>query len=218
MSANHNVQISDVTTTLVDGTGVFDVLMRSIDSHLDKQYISGRIKGSDYATVYLGALQTVLQQSIAFVLAEQKAEKELDLLDEQILASTNDRAIKSAQSAKDLALKEKDLALKDEQILASTNDRGIKTAQSAEQIAASQANTATKQGIAEKQEAVYEKQAQGFDRDYKYKITKALLDIRTTGLTQGIAGITTASGNNILNQLVLDSGFTSPTTFLTDVV
>lgn len=211
MSANHNVQISDVTTTLVDGTGVFDVLMRSIDSHLDKQYISGRIKGSDYATVYLGALQTVLQQSIAFVLAEQKAEKELDLLDEQILASTNDRAIKSAQSAKDLALK-------DEQILASTNDRGIKTAQSAEQIAASQANTATKQGIAEKQEAVYEKQAQGFDRDYKYKITKALLDIRTTGLTQGIAGITTASGNNILNQLVLDSGFTSPTTFLTDVV
>ena len=115
MSANHNVQISDVTTTLVDGTGVFDVLMRSIDSHLDKQYISGRIKGSDYATVYLGALQTVLQQSIAFVLAEQKAEKELDLLDEQILASTNDRAIKSAQSAKDLALKEKDLALKDEQ-------------------------------------------------------------------------------------------------------
>lgn len=211
MSANHNVQISDVTTTLVDGTGVFDVLMRSIDSHLDKQYISGRIKGSDYATVYLGALQTVLQQSIAFVLAEQKAEKELDLLDEQILASTNDRAIKSAQSAKDLALK-------DEQILASTNDRGIKTAQSAEQIAASQANTATKQGIAEKQEAVYEKQAQGFDRDYKYKITKALLDIRTTGLTQGIAGITTASGNNILNQLILDSGFTSPTTFLTDVV
>jgi len=181
-----DIKISDVTTTLVDGAGVFDVLMRSIDSHLDKQYSSGRIKGSDYATVYLGALQTTLQQAIAFVLAEQKAEKELDLLGEQILTAQSDRTIKQAQSD--------------------------------EQIAASQANTATKQGIAEKQEAVYVKQAQGFDRDYKYKITKSLLDIRTTGLTQGIAGITTASGNNILNQLVLDGGFSSPTTFLTDVV
>jgi len=79
-----DITIDQVTTTLPTGDGVFDVLMRSIDSHLDKQYLSGRIKGSDYATVYLGALQAVLQQSIAFVLTEQKVEKEIELLDKEI--------------------------------------------------------------------------------------------------------------------------------------
>jgi hypothetical protein len=153
-----DIQISDVTTTLPDGDGVFDVLMRSVDSHLDKQYQSGRIKGSDYATVYLGALQMVLQQAIQFVLAEQKAEKELDALDEQ--------------------------------------------------IAASQAATAVKEDIAAAQVAVYTKQEQGFDRDYKYKIVKSLLDIRTTGLTQGNEGITSEGGDTLIKELLTEVGLT----------
>lgn len=152
------IQISDVTTTLPDGAGVFDVLMRSIDSHLDKQYTSGRIKGSDYATVYLGALQTVLQQAIQFVLAEQRAEKEVDMLDEQIAASV--------------------------------------------------AGTAIKQSIADSQNAVYTKQEQGFDRDYKYKIFKSLLDIRTTGLTQGNEGIASESGDKMIQELLTEVGLT----------
>ncbi len=153
-----DIQISDVTTTLPDGAGVFDVLMRSIDSHLDKQYQSGRIKGADYATVYLGALQTVLQQAIAFVLAQQKAEKELDAIDEQITAS--------------------------------------------------QAATAIKESIADSQNAVYAKQEQGFDRDYKFKIVKSLLDIRTTGLTQGNEGIASESGDKLIQELLTEVGLT----------
>ena len=79
-----DISIDQVTTTDVNENGVFDVLMRSVDSHLDKQYTSGRIKGTEYATVYLGALQTVLQQAIAFVLSEEKTEKEIELLEGQI--------------------------------------------------------------------------------------------------------------------------------------
>jgi len=149
------ININDVTTTLPSGDGVFDVLMRSIDSHLDKQYTSGRIKGTDYATVYLGALQTVLQQSIMFVLSEQKAEKEIEAMDEQ--------------------------------------------------IAASKANTAMKQSQTDKTNAIYEAQRIGFKQDYKLKVAKAMLDIRTTGLTQGNEGISSEGGDAILKVLLADA-------------
>jgi hypothetical protein len=95
-----DISIAQVTTTNPTEGGVFDVLMRSVDSHLDKQYTIGRIKGSDYATVYLGALQAVLQQAIMFVLAEQKAEKEVDLLTQQILTEVQQTALVKEQHEK----------------------------------------------------------------------------------------------------------------------
>jgi hypothetical protein len=64
----------------------------------------GRIKGSDYATVYLGALQAVLQQSIAFVLSEQKAEKEVDLLTSQNLEVIAGTARENNKSTSQIAL------------------------------------------------------------------------------------------------------------------
>jgi hypothetical protein len=99
------ISIDQVTTTVPTGNGVFDVLMRSVDSHLDKQYVSGRIKGNDYATVYLGALQAVLQQAMQFVLMEQEAEKKLAVMDAQIASMTIEDSIKQVQSNKDLEVK-----------------------------------------------------------------------------------------------------------------
>jgi hypothetical protein len=73
--------------------------MRSVDSHLDKQYVSGRIKGNDYATVYLGALQAVLQQAMQFVLMEQEAEKKLEVMDAQMASMAIENDVKQAQKA-----------------------------------------------------------------------------------------------------------------------
>lgn len=149
------IDINDVTTTLPSGNGVFDVLMRSVDAHLDKQYSSGRIKGTEYATVYLGALQAVLQQSIMFVLSEQKAEKELEVMTEQ--------------------------------------------------IAASQANTAMKQSQTNKTNAIYDAQKLGFEQDFKLKVAKAILDLRTTGMTQDKEGSMLTPTNTIVDKLVYDA-------------
>lgn len=179
------ISIDDVTTTFTDGAGVFDVLMRSIDSHLDKQFISGRIKGSDYATVYLGALQTVLQQSIQFVLAEQKAEAEITLLESQNASILAETTIKNNQSAKDLLLKQ-------------------------EQIDASAANTVLKQSLNTAQLAVLAEQAAQFDTDFKYKVSKMLLDLRTTGITQGLLGITADAGETITKDMLGEAGLVVP--------
>jgi hypothetical protein len=97
---------------VVTGSGVFDNLMEAVNVHLDAQYNSGRLTGKDYASVYLGALQSTIQQSIAFILGEQTADKQAELLTKQ--ASTEDRkaldiasttTVRNAQSTNDTALK-----------------------------------------------------------------------------------------------------------------
>ena len=97
---------------VVTGSGVFDNLMEAVNVHLDAQYNSGRLTGAEYATVYLGALQGTIQQSIAFVLGEQQADKQADLIDKQIateIKKTSDVAsttlVRDTQSANDTALK-----------------------------------------------------------------------------------------------------------------
>ena len=76
--------IDDLTEVDLDGNGVFDKLMQTVNLHIDDQYTKGRLKGSDYATVYLGALQTVIAQSIAFALQKDKADKEVEVQEAQI--------------------------------------------------------------------------------------------------------------------------------------
>ena len=81
------ITIDSVTSGQVDGNGVFDELMTSINSHLDEQYQKNRITGKEYATVYLGAMQTAMGQAIQFILGKDIAEKQSALLAEQANAS-----------------------------------------------------------------------------------------------------------------------------------
>ena len=65
-------------TTVTDGTGHFDVLMKSISLHIEDQYTKGRLKGTDYANVYLGAMQSAMQLAEQFALQEQLTEAQID--------------------------------------------------------------------------------------------------------------------------------------------
>ena len=68
------------TGNSTDGTGNFDNLMKVVTLHLEKQFTDGRITGTDYATVYLGAFQSTLAQAVNFTLNMNKANEEADLL------------------------------------------------------------------------------------------------------------------------------------------
>ncbi len=79
-----------ITDDILDGnfagTGVFDQFMKVIDAHVKREYDAGRIQGQDYATVYLGALQLAMQQSVAYVqVAEQVRQSELKNVAETLL-------------------------------------------------------------------------------------------------------------------------------------
>lgn len=67
-----------VTEGVANGTGVFDRLMNTVNLYLNDQYNEGRLKGTDYANVLLGSIQTVLAQSVQYALQEQLLEAQVD--------------------------------------------------------------------------------------------------------------------------------------------
>ena len=87
------------------GSGVFDKLMHAINGNILVQYESGRIKGPEYAQVYLGSMQTAVVEAMKFMLTKEQIAKDLDLKEQQILSMKNDDTIKTLQSVKDLAIK-----------------------------------------------------------------------------------------------------------------
>ncbi len=75
-----DITFSTVTnaTTVGTGTGYFDVLMNTINLHVEDQYNKNRLTGTDYATVYLGLVQSALAQSQQFTLQEKLQEAQID--------------------------------------------------------------------------------------------------------------------------------------------
>lgn len=55
-------------TNLALNEGLFDQLMISIESHIQKEYDAQRIRGSDFSKVYLGALEAALGNSTQYLL------------------------------------------------------------------------------------------------------------------------------------------------------
>ena len=74
---------TSVTNGVSNGTGALDRLMNTINLYLDDQYTRGRIKGTDYANVLLGSIQSVLSASLQFTLTEKVNEAQIALYDRQ---------------------------------------------------------------------------------------------------------------------------------------
>lgn len=70
-----------------EGTGVFDQLMMAINGNIKVQFDEGRIKGEEYATVYLGSMQSAITEGMKFLLNRKSIEKALELQDVQIAIS-----------------------------------------------------------------------------------------------------------------------------------
>ena len=115
-------QASGVTTSTdgkytVTGTGVFDDLMKAVNAHLSAQFSLGRLTGTDYATVYLGAIQSSLQNSVQFVLGKQQADKQADLLTKQIVTEEKKATQLSFQTVSGVQSSDADLAIKRQQVI-----------------------------------------------------------------------------------------------------
>lgn len=138
--SNGSITVVDPVTSVWEGTGVFDQLMMAINGNIKAQYDSGRIKGNDYANVYLGALQSAMSEAMKFVLNKQLAEKQIESQDVQIaigevqLAENSEKWALQKQvlenqlemSNVDVAYKEqnvlRDLEIRDKQIESATAD------------------------------------------------------------------------------------------------
>jgi hypothetical protein len=107
------IKIEDLTSGYIDGSGVFDVLMTAVGSRLEEQYQEDRIKGSDYATAYLGAMQYAMAQAMQFLLGKQQADAQAELLK----AQTSLTIKQEAEIDANILLKTKELEIKDQELL-----------------------------------------------------------------------------------------------------
>ncbi len=57
----------------LSGDGIFDKLMASIDVHIQREFKGNRLTGDQYANVYLSLVQSVLGESVKFLLAKDRA-------------------------------------------------------------------------------------------------------------------------------------------------
>lgn len=98
-----DIQLDSITNS--GSTGVFDKLMEAVNTQIESQYLTNRITGSDYANVYLGSMQAVLQQAVQFVMQEQLTEAQIDGI-----------AADNLLKAKQLEIAEQELLIKQEEL------------------------------------------------------------------------------------------------------
>ena len=163
----NDILISDLTDGTVEeidskyvwvGDGIFDKLIGAVNGNIAAQFDNGRIKDAEYAQVYLGSMQSVVAQSMQFLLQEKQVEAQVN---ELLLNGTADRLIKDKQLLK--TQEEIDLlqTQDSETILDGVANRLIK----AKQLLETQAKT-----------DLYTRQKEGFDHDQKKALLKLLMD------------------------------------------
>lgn len=169
-----------------DGVGVFDVLMRSVNTHIQGEYSSGRISGPEYSQVYLGVVQTVLQQAIQFVLAKPRAELESDLLAAQVVTEGKNQSLLDQQilnagaeftkieSEKCLLDAQYDSAV--QQALRIAAEAALLAQKKLTEQAQISATSVDMDSVIGRQKSLYEAQTSGYARDAEQKVAKILAD------------------------------------------
>jgi hypothetical protein len=92
-----DILLTSLTEGTLTGSGVFDKLMAAVNVHIEDQFSKSRIKDSEYATVYLGAMQTVITESMQFVLTEKQSEAQTDQTIQETASVLKDLDIKERQ-------------------------------------------------------------------------------------------------------------------------
>lgn len=65
--------VDQLTQGAVGGSGIFDQIMATVSAHIEGQYHKGIIGQSEVAQVYIAAVQTVLPQSLQFLLNQDQS-------------------------------------------------------------------------------------------------------------------------------------------------
>ena len=72
--------LDNFTENNLQGNGVFDRIMSSVELHIHDEYSKSRITGSSYAQAYISCIQAVLQASTQIALESDKLALELEKL------------------------------------------------------------------------------------------------------------------------------------------
>ena len=185
-----DVTIANLTEASVGGNGVFDIMMRTVKSHLEQEYSQNRIRGVEYSTVYLGALETTMQHALAFLVQNQKIGLEATLLQKQIdIAIATECKLKAEY---DLIILQKERTVAETALLTQKNMT---------EKAQTMALGIDEDSVVGRQKNLYLAQTNGFTRDAEQKAAKIMVDTWNVRRTTDEA--TVADGTNLLNDVTI---------------
>lgn len=198
--------VNDLTLATLDGTGVFDVLMRANKAHLESEYQKNRIKGPEYATVYLGSLESVMQTSLQFLLNKDKSDLEAQLIQAQIekvnaeIGLVKQQTANAAIEAEVLRAQKCKLDAEFDVLLQSKLKTAAEVTLLAQKTQTEKAQTVAMgvdaDSVIGRQKALYAAQATGFERDAEQKVAKLMIDSWNVRRTTDEG--TVADGTNML--------------------
>lgn len=201
------ITTAQLTEASLTGTGVFDVLMRAATAHLDDQFTKNRIKGPEYATVYLGIIDQVMQQALTFLLERDKSDLQAQLIQAQVTKTKSEVELVKQQTAN--AIIEGDNLTKQGCLLAAQYDLAMEnklkavaeTSLLTQKVITEKAQTigsgVDADSVVGRQKALYLAQINGFQRDAEQKVAKLLAD--TWNVRRTTDEGTVADGTNMLN-------------------
>lgn len=194
------ITLDQLTTAKVDGTGVFDTLMTAMTAHLDREYTGQRLKGQEYAQVYLGTVTAMLTNAVAFLLQKDEAAykaalvaAQLELIQLEIAREELTRGLLEAQTRKvtqetaNLVLEGDNLVAQNCLLKAQYDLTMMNKLQTIAQTSLVQQKIATEKAqttevgvdansVIGKQKLLYQAQTDGFARDAEQKALKILVD------------------------------------------
>lgn len=222
--------IGDFTSGAPEGTGAFDVMMQTVKDHVGGEYTAGRIKGTEYATVYLGALQSTMDRALQFLLQKDKASLEAELIAAQvskvqaeILKVNAEVLLVEAQTA--LAVQQKLNAVKEFDVLEAQKcklqaefdvlmetklkviaETGLLAQKKITEQAQTSAAGVDADSVIGKQKTLYERQADGFTRNAEHAVAKLMVD--TWNVRRTTDEGTIASATNKLDDVYIGQAVT----------
>jgi hypothetical protein len=88
--AVNKIEIDDLTTGVVGGTGHFDQLMTSLKAHLKEEYAANRISGAEYTKAYTSLVTAALQTATQMLLGRDQAYWQALLVQAQAKVAENE--------------------------------------------------------------------------------------------------------------------------------
>lgn len=166
------IAVADLTSGAVDGSGVFDTLMKANKAHLEAEFAKNRITGADYAKVYLGMIESTMQGAISFLVERDLISLKAELLEKQIANEEKNKELIEAQICKLKA--EFDLTMEN------VTKTGKETELLAQRTITEKAQTmelgVDDNSVVGKQKSLYQAQTDGFKRDAEQKVAKMMID------------------------------------------
>ena len=163
---------------VVKGDGIFDVLMNTATSHLKAQFDSNRLRDEDYATAYIQVYQATLQAALQIWLQKGVADKQVELLNAQIVSESKQPELLTAQI--ELLNAQRTSESKQPELL---NAQIVHLGKQSELLDKQGELLDAQVASEESKRNLYKRQIEGFDEDYKQKILKICMDSWAVGFS-----------------------------------